>query len=69
MPEDYYAGNKDLYVTAYKGQSAIFSPDGKMPQGGPESVLNIENQTNADVKAAKIDLSQTYTNEFASKAP
>jgi NitT/TauT family transport system substrate-binding protein len=69
MPEDYYTGDKNLYITAYKGQSAIFSPDGKMPQGGPESVLNIENQTNADVKAAKIDLSLTYTNEFVNKAP
>ena len=69
MPQDYYAGDQNLYVTALKGQSAIFSPDGKMPQGGPESVLNLENQTNADVKAAKIDLTQTYTNEFADKAP
>lgn len=69
MPADYYAGDKNLYITAYKGQSAIFSPDGKMPQGGPESVLNIENQTNADVKGKTIDLSLTYTNEFVSKAP
>ncbi|HEX2909400.1 MAG TPA: ABC transporter substrate-binding protein [Chloroflexia bacterium] len=68
MPADYYAGNKDLYVTALKGQLGIFSPDGKMPQGGPESVLNIENQTNQDVKGKKIDLTLTYTNDFASNA-
>lgn len=69
MPPDYYAGNQELYLTALKGQYSIFSADGKMPQGGPESVLNIENQTNQDVKAAKIDLSLTFTNDFASKAP
>ncbi|WP_233097805.1 ATP-binding cassette domain-containing protein [Dictyobacter vulcani] len=64
MPADYYAGNKDLYVTALKSQLAIFSPDGKMPSDGPQSVLNIENQTNQTVKGKQIDLNATYTNDF-----
>lgn len=68
MPADYYAGNKDLYVTALQNQMAIFSPDGNMPTGGPESVLNIENQTNQTVQGKQINLSQTYTNDFTSKA-
>ncbi len=68
MPADYYASNKELYVTALKGQLAIFSPDGKMPAGGPDSVLAIENKTNQDVKGKKIDLNITFTNDFASKA-
>lgn len=68
MPADYYAGNKDLYVTALKNQLTIFSPDGKMPTGGPESVLGIENQTNKTVQGKQIDLNTTYTNDFASSA-
>lgn len=68
MPPDYYAGNKALYITALKNQFAIFSPDGKMPVGGPESVLNIEQQTVQSVQGKKIDLATTYTNEFAEKA-
>ncbi|GAC1390789.1 MAG: ABC transporter substrate-binding protein [Ktedonobacteraceae bacterium] len=68
MPADYYAGNKDLYVTALKSQLSIFSPNGKMPDGGPQSVLTIEQQTNADVKGKQIDLSSTFTNEFTDKA-
>ncbi|HET8912286.1 MAG TPA: ABC transporter substrate-binding protein [Ktedonobacteraceae bacterium] len=68
MPADYYAGNKDLYITALKSQLAIFSPDGLMPAGAPQSVLNIENQTNKDVQGKTIDLNSTYTNDFASKA-
>jgi NitT/TauT family transport system substrate-binding protein len=68
MPADYYANNKDLYVTALKSQMTIFSPDGKMPTGGPESVLNIEKQVNKTVQGAQIDLSTTYTNDFASNA-
>jgi NitT/TauT family transport system substrate-binding protein len=68
MPADYYAGNKDLYITALKNQMSIFSPDGKMPTGGPESVLKLENQTNQTVKGKQIDLNATYTNDFVNNA-
>jgi NitT/TauT family transport system substrate-binding protein len=68
MPADYYAGNKTLYVQALQNQMAIFSPDGKMPQGGPEFVLTTEQQTNTAVQGKQIDLSTTYTNQFADKA-
>lgn len=68
MPPDYYAGNKDLYVAALKNQMAIFSPDGKMPTGAPEFVLSTENLTNSAVQGKQIDLSKTYTNEFANNA-
>jgi NitT/TauT family transport system substrate-binding protein len=68
MPADYYAGNKTLYVTALQNQMAIFSPDGVMPAGAPQSVLNTEYQSNLVPQSKQIDLSLTYTNEFASKA-
>jgi NitT/TauT family transport system substrate-binding protein len=68
MPPDYYAGNKALYVTALQNQMAIFSPDGLMPAGAPQSVLNIEYQSNLIPQSKQIDLSLTYTNQFASNA-
>jgi NitT/TauT family transport system substrate-binding protein len=68
MPPDYYAGNKTLYVTALQNQLAIFSPDGNMPTGAPEAVLNIEHQSNLIPQSKQIDLSTTYTNEFTDKA-
>src|SRR2546428_5452236 len=68
MPADYYAGNKALYVTALQNQVAIFSPDGLMPAGAPQSVLNIEYQSNLVPQGKQINLSLTYTNEFVSKA-
>ncbi len=68
MPADYYAGNKDQYVTALQNQLQIFSPDGKMPDGGPQFVLSAEQLINQSVQGKQIDLSQTYTNEFASNA-
>src|SRR5438132_14052092 len=68
MPADYYAGNKALYVTALQNQMAIFSPDGSMPAGAPQTVLNIEQQSNLIPQSTNIDLNLTYTNEFVSKA-
>lgn len=68
MPADYYAGNKTAYVAALQNQLAIFSPDGLMPSDGPASVLSIEQQTNTTVAGKQIDLSQTFTNTFASQA-
>ncbi|MDQ2807125.1 MAG: ABC transporter substrate-binding protein [Chloroflexota bacterium] len=68
MPPDYYAGNQALYTTALTSQYAMYSPDGKMPESGPPFVLKFEQAINADVKAATIDLSKTFTNEFADNA-
>ncbi len=68
MPPDYYAGNKALYVTALQNQMAIYSPDGLMPAGAPQSVLNIEYQSNLIPQSKQIDLNLTYTNQFVSNA-
>lgn len=69
IPADYYSGDKDLYTTALQNQLSIFSPDGKMPQGGPEAVLDIEQKTNQTLGNKKIELNLTYTNEFANQVP
>lgn len=68
MPADYYAGNKALYVTALQNQLAIFSPDGAMPTGAPQSVLNIENASKLIPAGSQINLNSTFTNEFVNKA-
>jgi NitT/TauT family transport system substrate-binding protein len=68
MPADYYAGDKDLYTTALTSQFAMYSPDGLMPDSGPPFVLKFEQAINKDVKAANIDLSKTFTNDFANNA-
>jgi NitT/TauT family transport system substrate-binding protein len=68
MPPDYYAGNKAAYVAALQNQLVLFSPDGMMPSGGPEFVLQTEQQTNTTVQGKQIDLNATYTNEFVSNA-
>ena len=68
MPPDYMAGNKDLYVSALKNQLEIFGTDCKMPAGGPETVLKVEQNYVSSFKGKTADLSKTYTNDFANKA-
>ena len=68
MPAEYYAGNKTQYVQALQNQLQMFSPDGKMPSDGPQTVLGIERQIGKVTSSDQIDLSKTYTNTFASSA-
>jgi NitT/TauT family transport system substrate-binding protein len=65
MPEEYYAGDKALYIKALKGQLPMFTVDGKMPAGDPENVQKILSAFKPAVK--NVDLSQTYTNEYVDK--
>ncbi len=68
MPKDYYAGDKELYVRALADGKDQFTADGVMPQGGPETVLQVLTATNKALEGKKIDLSKTYTTEFVKAA-
>jgi NitT/TauT family transport system substrate-binding protein len=68
MPADYYAGDKALYVQALQNQLQIFGSNCKMPAGGPENVLKIEQNFVSSFKGKTADVSKTYTNDFANKA-
>src|SRR3954453_7642760 len=61
MPKDYYVGDKDGYVKALAAGKAMFTPDGVMPQGGPETVLAVLSAFKKDLQGKEIDLSKTYT--------
>ncbi|MGS0743175.1 ABC transporter substrate-binding protein [Glaciimonas sp. GG7] len=64
MPKDYQGKDNALYVQALQNSLPMFSPDGMMPVGGPETVLQVLAGFNPNVKGKHIDLSKTYTNEF-----
>ncbi|MCG5072146.1 ABC transporter substrate-binding protein [Paraburkholderia sp. RG36] len=69
MPKDYYGGDKALYVQALKSTLSMYTPDGKMPAGGPENVLHVLAAINPAIKGKHIDLSRTYTNAYVAAAP
>ena len=70
MPKDYAGGDPKLYEQSIKDSSPMFTTDGKMPDGGPETVLDVLGTFSDTVKAKKdtIDLSKTYTTEFVDAA-
>ncbi|WP_028637605.1 ABC transporter substrate-binding protein [Nocardioides sp. URHA0032] len=70
MPADYAGGDPELYVQSIKDSSPMFTTDGRMPEGGPETVLDVLGTFSDTVKAKKddIDLSKTYTTEFVDNA-
>lgn len=64
MPRDYYGADKALYVQALSASLPMFTADGKMPVGGPETVLKVLATYKPLIKSKNIDLSKTYTNAY-----
>ncbi len=68
MPKDYYVGDKALYVRGLADGKAMFTPDGKMPADGPETVLKVLSSFSRNLKGKTVDLSKTYTTAFVDAA-
>jgi NitT/TauT family transport system substrate-binding protein len=68
MPKDFYVGDKDGYVNALAAGKAMFTPDGVMPEGGPETVLTVLSTFKKELQGVKVDLAKTYTTEFVKAA-
>ncbi len=41
MPKDFYVGDKEGYIKALADGKGMFTSDGVMPEGGPETVLAV----------------------------
>jgi len=68
MPPEFYGGDKALYVASLKATLPLLSKDGILPADGPKTVQDVLAVSDDTVRNAKIDLSQTFTNDFAQKA-
>ena len=68
MPEDYYVGDKPLYLAALGASMNMFNPTGTMPPDGPPTVLKVLATWNKELDPAKIDLKKTYTDELVNNA-
>jgi NitT/TauT family transport system substrate-binding protein len=53
-----------LYVQAVKNSMPMFSPDGLMDAAGALAVRELLAESMEKVRATRIDISDTYTNEF-----
>ena len=68
VPEAYLLGDRALYLAAFNKIREAISVDGLIPDEGPRTALKVLASFDASIKPDKIDLSKTYTNEFARKS-
>lgn len=59
MPAEFHGEDRALYTASIARAMAMYSADGRMPQGGPQTVIRVLSQVLERVAAAKIDAAQT----------
>jgi NitT/TauT family transport system substrate-binding protein len=67
VPEAYLLGDRALYLAAFDRVRESISPDGLMPVEGPATVLKALTTFDSSVKADRIELIRSYSNEYAKK--
>ena len=68
MPQEFYVGDKALYIQGLAAGKRAFTADGRMPDQGPETVLAVLSTFSKGVRSKFIDLSKTYTRDFVDAA-
>jgi NitT/TauT family transport system substrate-binding protein len=68
VPVGYLLGDQAVYEKAFTNGRETISPDGVMPAGGPENCLKFLAAGDPKLDAKKINLAETWTNEFAQRA-
>ena len=68
VPEEYYLGDKPLYLTAVQNSLESYSRDGIIQMTGMQSVLDMLRQLDPELKEAKIDLAATFNDRFVRQA-
>ena len=68
VPEAHLAGDRALFLAAFDRSREGISPDGLMPDGGARTARRALWALGAIARPELIDLSLTYTNEFAQRA-
>ncbi len=68
VPESYLLGDRGLYLAAFNNIREAIALDGLIPPEGAKTALSALASFEPSVKPEKIDLSKTYTNEFARRS-
>jgi NitT/TauT family transport system substrate-binding protein len=63
MPEEYYQGNKEIYLQALKNMLDSYSPDGRIVLGGAQNVAKVMS-SDPVVKKAAVNLTDTFDMHF-----
>ncbi len=68
VPEAYFLRDRAVYLAAFNKVRQAISPDGVIPEEGPQTAARAHARLDPTFKAGNIDLAKTYTNVFAVKA-
>jgi NitT/TauT family transport system substrate-binding protein len=68
VPESYLLGDRALYLASFNKVREAISLDGLLPEEGAKTALKALASFEPSVRPDKIDLSRTYTNDFARRA-
>ncbi len=68
VPEEYYRANEAAYRQAVERNLTAFRFDGRITAENVQTVLESIAVLEPELKAAPLDLSKTYTNEFVDRA-
>ncbi|KRI00477.1 ABC transporter substrate-binding protein [Curvibacter sp. PAE-UM] len=68
VPESYLLGDRGLYLASFDKVRESIALDGVFPEEGGKTALRALASFDATLKADKIDLAKTWTNQFAARA-
>jgi NitT/TauT family transport system substrate-binding protein len=68
VPEAYLLGDRGLYLASFDKVREAIALDGMFPEEGGKTALRALSSFNSKIKAERIDLAKTFTNQFAAHA-
>ena len=68
VPEEYFLGDKELYLAAVKANKPVYSITGIIPPEGMQSAADMLLAFDDEIKGAKVDLAKTFDERFVKRA-
>jgi NitT/TauT family transport system substrate-binding protein len=68
VPESYLLGDRAVYIDAFLAAKGALSPDGVIPDKGPDTAFRALASIDPEVAKARLDLKAVYTNDFVKVA-
>ena len=68
VPELDMLGDRALYLAAFNKMREVISPDGLMPDGGPDTAQKVFAELHPALKPQTLNVSKAFTNQFAQVA-
>ncbi len=68
VPESFLLGDRAVYIDAFLAAKGALSPNGMIPEKGPQTAFRALASIDKGIAAAKLDLGAVYTNDFVKKA-